>query len=81
MAKANGIQTHRVFKLRKAPAKKDDRNLKFATLLRLAAPKFAELLRLRHHPSRHPDPDVRQRRPRRLRDGRQLAGTFGKDPS
>jgi len=38
MAKAKGIQTHKVFKLGKCPAKKDKRNLKFATLLRMAAP-------------------------------------------
>jgi len=40
MAKAKGIQAHRVFKLGKAAAKKDKRNLKFATLLRAAAPKL-----------------------------------------
>ena len=34
---AQGIQAHKLFKLGKAPAKKDDRNLKFASLL-LAAP-------------------------------------------
>ena len=38
MAKAKGIQAHRIFKLGKAPARKDKRNLKFATLLRLTAP-------------------------------------------
>ena len=38
MAKAKGIQSHKLFKLGKAPAKKDRRNLKFATLLRAAAP-------------------------------------------
>src|ERR1041384_4825755 len=38
MAKATGIQAHKLFKLGKAPAKKDKRNLKFATLLRAAAP-------------------------------------------
>src|SRR5262245_15847627 len=38
MAKAKGIQAHKVFKLGKAPAKKDKRNLKFATLLRAAVP-------------------------------------------
>src|SRR5215813_5982087 len=38
MAKAKGIQSHKLFKLGKAPAKKDKRNLKFATLLRAAAP-------------------------------------------
>src|SRR5258705_899152 len=35
---AKGIQSHKVFKLGKAPAKRDRRNLKFATLLRAAAP-------------------------------------------
>jgi len=40
MAKAKGIQAHKVFKLGKAAAKKDKRNLKFATLLRAAAPKL-----------------------------------------
>src|SRR5215831_5724614 len=38
MAKAKGIQAHRIFKLGKAPARKDKRNLKFATLLRRTAP-------------------------------------------
>src|SRR4029079_9610516 len=38
MAKATGIQAHKIFKLGKAPAKKDSRNLKFATLLRATAP-------------------------------------------
>jgi hypothetical protein len=38
MAKAKGIQAHKIFKLGKAPAKKDSRNLKFATLLRATAP-------------------------------------------
>jgi hypothetical protein len=38
MPKAKGINAHRVFKLGKAPAKKDKRNLKFATLLRPTAP-------------------------------------------
>jgi len=33
---AQGIQAHRLFKLGKAPAKKDDRNLKFASLLLVA---------------------------------------------
>ena len=33
MAKAKGIQTHKVFKLGKAPAKRDTRNLKFAAVL------------------------------------------------
>jgi hypothetical protein len=37
VARAKNIQSHKVFKLGKAPAKKDKRNLKFATLL-LAAP-------------------------------------------
>jgi hypothetical protein len=36
MAKAMGIHAHKVFKLGKASAKKDKRNLKFATLLRAA---------------------------------------------
>ena len=40
MAKAKGIQAHKIFKLGKAPAKKDSRNLKFATLLRATAPKL-----------------------------------------
>ena len=40
MAKANGIQAHKVFKLGKAPAKKDERNLRFASLLKMAAPKL-----------------------------------------
>lgn len=34
MAKSKGIQKHKVFKLGKAPAKRDKRNLKFATLLK-----------------------------------------------
>lgn len=34
MAKAKGIHAHKVFKLGKAVAKKDKRNLKFATLLK-----------------------------------------------
>ena len=38
MAKAKGIQAHKFFKLGKAPAKKDKRNLRFATLLRKKAP-------------------------------------------
>ena len=38
MAKAKGIHAHKIFKLGKAPAKKDKRNLQFATLLRAAAP-------------------------------------------
>lgn len=38
MAKAKGIHAHKIFKLGKAPAKRDDRNLKFATLLRAAPP-------------------------------------------
>lgn len=38
MAKTKGIQAHKVFKLGKAAAKKDERNLKFATLLRAALP-------------------------------------------
>src|SRR4051794_36306669 len=40
MARAKGIQTHKVFKLGKAAAKKDKRNLKFASVLRAAAPKL-----------------------------------------
>ncbi len=39
MAKVKGIQAHPVFKLGKAPAKKDDRNLLFAAVLR-AVPKL-----------------------------------------
>src|SRR5262249_43696677 len=39
MAKVKGIQTHKLFKLGKASAKKDARNLKFARLLR-AVPKL-----------------------------------------
>jgi hypothetical protein len=38
MAKAKGIQAHKIFKLGKAPAKKDARNLKFKTLLRARLP-------------------------------------------
>jgi hypothetical protein len=38
MAKAKGINDHKVFKLGKAAAKKDARNLKFAALLMAAAP-------------------------------------------
>jgi len=38
MAKAKGIHAHKVFKLGKAPAKQDPNNLKFASLLRAAAP-------------------------------------------
>jgi hypothetical protein len=40
MAKAKGIQTHKVFKLGKAPAKRDSRNLKFTSVLKMAAPKL-----------------------------------------
>jgi len=36
MAKAKGIQTHKIFKLGKAPAKKDPRNLRFAAVLNAA---------------------------------------------
>jgi hypothetical protein len=36
MARAKGVQAHKVFKLGKAAAKKDKRNLKFAALLRAA---------------------------------------------
>jgi hypothetical protein len=38
MPKAKGIQAHKVFKLGKAAAKKDKRNLKFAAVLRSTAP-------------------------------------------
>jgi hypothetical protein len=38
MARAKGIHLHKVFKLGKAPARKDPNNLKFARLLRAAAP-------------------------------------------
>ena len=38
MAKAKGIQAHKVFKLGKAPAKRDSRNLMFASLLRATSP-------------------------------------------
>jgi hypothetical protein len=38
MVKAMGINAHKVFKLGKAPAKKDKRNLKFSTLLKATAP-------------------------------------------
>jgi len=38
MAKTKGIQAHKFFKLGKAAAKRDERNLKFATLLRAALP-------------------------------------------
>lgn len=38
MAKSKGINAHKVFKLGKAPAKKDKRNLKFAAVLRAAPP-------------------------------------------
>ena len=36
MAKAKGIQAHKVFKLGKGPAKRDKRNFKFAALLKAA---------------------------------------------
>jgi len=36
MARARGIHSHKIFKLGKASAKKDKRNLKFATLLKAA---------------------------------------------
>jgi len=36
MARAKGIHAYKVFKLGKADAKKDDRNLKFAVLLKAA---------------------------------------------
>jgi hypothetical protein len=39
MAKAKGIDAHKVFKLGKAPAKRDKRNLKFAAVLK-ALPKL-----------------------------------------
>jgi len=38
MPKAKGIQSHKLFKLGKAPAKADDRNLKFAAILKAPAP-------------------------------------------
>ena len=38
MAKAKGIQAHKVFKLGKAAARKDSRNLKFANVLRATLP-------------------------------------------
>jgi hypothetical protein len=38
MTRSTGIQAHKIFKLGKASAKRDSRNLKFATLLRAAAP-------------------------------------------
>jgi len=38
MAKAKGINAHKVFKLGKAAAKKDQRNLLFAAVLRATAP-------------------------------------------
>jgi len=38
MARAKGIHAYKVFKLGKADAKKDDRNLKFAVLLKAAPP-------------------------------------------
>jgi len=38
MARAKGIQAHKFFKLGKAPAKKDKRNLRFAALLTAAPP-------------------------------------------
>ena len=38
MAKAKGIQAHKIFKLGKASAKKDKRNFKFAALLQAAPP-------------------------------------------
>jgi hypothetical protein len=38
MAKAKGIHAHKLFKLGKAPTKKDKRNFKFAALLRAAPP-------------------------------------------
>jgi hypothetical protein len=40
MAKAKGIHAHPYFKLGKAVAKKDDRNLRFAAILRAAPPKL-----------------------------------------
>src|SRR5207248_1651934 len=42
MAKAKGINTHKIFKLGKASPKKDKRNLKFATLLRAKAPSLPD---------------------------------------
>src|SRR5262249_5758863 len=38
MAKAKGIQAHKVFKLGKSDAKRDDRNLMLAAVLRKARP-------------------------------------------
>jgi hypothetical protein len=38
MAKAKGIKTQKLFKLGKAPAKKDERNLKFGSLLKAGPP-------------------------------------------
>ena len=38
MARAKGINAHKIFKLGKAPAERDKRNLRFASLLRAAAP-------------------------------------------
>ncbi|MDE2059238.1 MAG: hypothetical protein KGL31_02110 [candidate division NC10 bacterium] len=38
MARAKGIHAHKIFKLGKAPAKKDKRTLRFVTLLRATAP-------------------------------------------
>jgi hypothetical protein len=40
MATAKGIQAHKVFKLGKSSAKRDERNLKFAAVLRKARPKL-----------------------------------------
>jgi len=40
MAKSKGIQSHAYFKLGKASAKKDNRNLRFAAVLRAAPPKL-----------------------------------------
>lgn len=40
MAKAKGIHVHPYFKLGKAAAKEDDRNLRFAAILRAAPPKL-----------------------------------------
>ena len=42
MARAKGIQTHKFFKLGKAPATKDSRNLKLATLLK-AVPRLPKV--------------------------------------
>lgn len=40
MAKSKGLDTHKLFKLGKADARRDERNLKFATLLAASPPKL-----------------------------------------